>query len=378
MKTAIIDCSVSGHRETYYKQFARTLHDAGHDVVLIAPQNEGLPADISFVKINHKPELPLSECKPLQKKMRILHNALIRIENLISLKAQLSQINPDFLFFACLDDMLPVLNGSAWMDRLIPFRWSGLLVQAALPPYCKFRPDVRPALKSKNCTGVGTLNEYATKSLSSFQQRLVVFPDFADISAPAPNYQLAQQLRLRAKGRKIISLLGSIHPRKGIERYLRCCELLDADQYFFLIAGKPSLSARLSDQLKKFEEDHPNCLFSLDRIPDEPSFNALVNESDLIFAVYNNFSGSSNLLTKAAAFHKPVLVGESLCMSRRVQAYGIGISIADNDDQQCADSIRKLCYEKPISRSLFDQYIADHNANRLNTCFDRLILQPEK
>ena len=57
----------------------------------------------------------------------------------------------------------------------------------------------------------------------------------------------------------------------------------------------------------------------MEKIPDESCFNALIAESDLIFAAYKQFTGSSNLLTKAAAFRKPVIVSRGLCMGRRVE-----------------------------------------------------------
>ena len=40
MKVTVIDCSVSGHRETYYKQFAQTWAGMGHETSLIAPDGK--------------------------------------------------------------------------------------------------------------------------------------------------------------------------------------------------------------------------------------------------------------------------------------------------------------------------------------------------
>lgn len=40
MKVTVIDCSVSGHRETYYKQFAHTWAGMGNETSLIAPDRE--------------------------------------------------------------------------------------------------------------------------------------------------------------------------------------------------------------------------------------------------------------------------------------------------------------------------------------------------
>ena len=111
--------------------------------------------------------------------------------------------------------MLPTLAPLWLFNLLLPYQWSGLLVQSALPPYHRGMPDTRPFLRSKNCVGVGILNEYSAKDLKTFQHHILLFPDFADLSAPATNYSLLRKLKEKARGRKVISLLGSINFRKG-------------------------------------------------------------------------------------------------------------------------------------------------------------------
>ena len=80
--------------------------------------------------------------------------------------------------------MLPTLAPLWLFNLLLPYQWSGLLVQSALPPYHRGMPDTRPFLRSKNCVGVGILNEYSAKDLETFQRHILLFPDFADLSAP--------------------------------------------------------------------------------------------------------------------------------------------------------------------------------------------------
>lgn len=372
MRIAIIDCAVSGHRETYYKQFARTLLESGNEVVLIAPDGNGLPREIRFSAIRHLPLKALPQHQPIRKKLTVLRNAGVQLYNLYLLRREIKQFKPDRVFFACLDDMLPTLTPMWLLNLLLPVCWSGLLVQSMLPVYKNYQPDVRRSLRSKNCTGLGVLNEYSVRELLSFQNNVIVFPDFADLSAPDTDYDLLKILREKANGRKIVSLLGSIHPRKGVDLFLRSCELLPQNEYFFLIAGKPSLSPIHMQKITAFEKAHPNTLFSLERIPDEACFNALVTESDLIFAVYTNFTGSSNLLTKSAAFQKPVVVGSGICMRRRVEEHQTGISIPSGDESACVAAIEKLCKGEAIASSRFSEYAEEHRTDRLKNCFSRL------
>ena len=135
MKVTVIDCSVSGHRETYYKQFAHTWAGMGHETSLIAPDGKHIQDTVAFQPISAHPLLPLPAGKPLQKKLVVLRNAMIRLQNLYRLRRSLKRQHPDLVFFACLDDMLPTLAPLWLFNLLLPYQWSGLLVQSALPPY---------------------------------------------------------------------------------------------------------------------------------------------------------------------------------------------------------------------------------------------------
>ena len=346
MKVTVIDCSVSGHRETYYKQFAQTWAGMGYETSLIAPDGKGVQETVAFQPVSALPLLPLPAGKPLQKKLVVLRNAVIRLRNLYRLRRSLQRLNPDLVFFACLDDMLPTLAPLWLFNLLLPYQWSGLLVQSALPPYHRGMPDTRPFLRSKNCVGVGILNEYSAKDLKTFQYHILLFPDFADLSAPATNYPLLQKLKEKAKGRKVISLLGSINFRKGIKLLLESIPLLPKDEYFFLIAGKSSLTAQQENDLRAFGESRNNCLFSLEKIPDESCFNA--------------------------AFRKPVIVSRGLCMGRRVEQYGTGQTTGEDNAGECSAAIRSLCTETRMDIQAFARYAHEHEVEKLITCFNQI------
>lgn len=373
MKVVVADCSVSGHRETYYKQFARIWASLGHEVFLLAPDGTGTGSFASFKPIACRPLLALPAGQPLKKKITVLRNAFVRLQNLASLRKQIKAFQPDLVCFPCLDDLLPTVSPVWLLDRLMPYKWCGLFVQSTQPVYKWYMPDIRPALRSHNCLGIGVLNEYSIEALKPFRQEIQLFPDFADLSVADETYPVLHQLRKQAAGRKIISMLGSINARKGTELLLRTIPLLPEKDYFFLIAGKPSLSREETEQLQAFEATHTNCLFILEKIPDEGCFNALVTESSLIFAAYRQFSGSSNLLTKAAAFSKPVVVTKGFCMGKRVETYGTGIAIPENDTEACRTAIIRLCNEGAPSPQGFIQYTADHSIGKLTECFNQII-----
>jgi glycosyltransferase involved in cell wall biosynthesis len=372
MKIAVVDNLTSGHRETYYKVFTRTFANMGNQVLLIAPRCP--EADTTaFLKINSRPLQHLPVGQPIKKKLVVIQNALIRLQNLSAIRKQLSSFHPDIVFFPCLDDILPTIAPLWLFNRLMPYRWSGLLVQSGLPAYKSLMPDVRPFLSSKSCMGIGVLNEFSIDALKPFQSDIFCIPDFADLSTPDESYQLLATLKEKAAGRKIISLLGSIGTRKGIDLLLNTIPLLSENDYFFFLAGTSWLTEEQTEKVKTFAATHRNCLFSLERIPDEACFNALVSESDILFAVYRNFTGSSNLITKAAAFGKPIIVAQGECMGKRINEYGIGKSIPENDPQSCKDAIIELCNNGVSNPQGFKQYADKHSLKMLTDTLQKTI-----
>ena len=346
MKVTVIDCSVSGHRETYYKQFAQTWAGMGHETSLIAPRRERCTGDRC-----------LSAClsasaaaAPCRKTVAEKAGCTAQCSDSTAKSVQAapeSSTAESRSGLLCLPRRYAAYIGSLMAIQsfaaLSVERPAGSVRPAALPPRDARHP---PFPAKQNCVGVGILNEYSAKDLETFQRHILLFPDFADLSAPATNYPLLQKLKEKARGRKVISLLGSINFRKGIKLLLESIPLLPKDEYFFLIAGKSSLTAQQENDLRAFGESRNNCLFSLEKIPDESCFNALIAESDLIFAAYKQFTGSSNLLTKAAAFRKPVIVSRGLCMGRRVEQYGTKAKPPEKTTPENAVQLSARCVPK--------------------------------
>ena len=68
-----------------------------------------------------------------------------------------------------------------------------------------------------------------------------------------------------------------------------------------------------------------------DYVPDERAFNAIIKACDVVFAVYLDFARSSNMLSKAATFEKPILVADDHLMGARVRSYRIGLAVPPHD-----------------------------------------------
>lgn len=97
-------------------------------------------------------------------------------------------------------------------------------------------------------------------------------------------------------------------------------------------------------KLQRLVQSPPhNCFLHFGRIPDEPQFNALVNECDVLFVVYEDFPYSSNMLTKAAIFKKTVVASETFCIGERVRKFELGLTIPEGDVAKCIEALHHLC-----------------------------------
>lgn len=154
----------------------------------------------------------------------------------------------------------------------------------------------------------------------------------------------------------------------------------------FVFAGQLGESSFLPQELMKIQniaKSAPhNCFFHFERIPDGPQFNSLVYVCDILFAVYNNFPSSSNILTKAAIFKKPVVVSTNFCMGKRVREFSLGLAINEGDTLQCVKALHQLGYPKldivEQTERDFDGYKRLHSIEQLYAVFSTIVdtIQP--
>jgi hypothetical protein len=196
------------------------------------------------------------------------------------------------------------------------------------------------------------------------------------------NYSIIPQIQERAKGRTIISLLGSLDKRKGVLTLLEIARSSLSENWFFLFSGTFHEGKFSSHELQAIRESilqpPENCFFHLQYIPGDPQFNALVAISDIVFAVYN-YPHSSNILTKAAVFEKPVIVQDYSCMSERVRQFHLGGIVEPDNIEQCIYVLRNLCQQTRSGsfqqQTRFQDYKQCHSLNRLSQQFQIILEQ---
>ncbi len=388
MKTiALVDTFWGGHHPTYLKFFSKSLLELGHDVIALCPEPDDMHVWIDqncagFT--GHFQAFKLQEPKPrlfslnvLQARERTLLRWQQAAQGIAQIDSRLGKV-PDLIFFTWLDSYLGLLP--AIINRLFPYRWSGLYFQ---PRQLRIAPrhawmrrgffQPLSVLQSSNCVGIGILDEGIADVLQQkVHKPVILFPDFTDESPPDHDSPLIQEISTKAAGRKIVGLLGSLDKRKGILTLLRLSQQISTP-WFFVFAGNFAEASFTVEERKWIHavigSNPKNCFFHLARIPSEAAFNAVVQTCDCLYAAYENFPLSSNLLIKAAIFEKPIIVSENYCMGERVKRFRLGFTVKEKDIPQTMRTLEDVHQQILMGKSSFQ---GDFQGYRLRHSHEQL------
>lgn len=394
MQTVILVApAYNGHHATYTSAFASAVLGYGHRVVVITPEAAQLRAWFDARQLQASERLLVRELDPIQgRRVPGIFQAWVNKTQWVrAVAAQIRAggIEPDFVFHTWLDNCLTPGLSALQTDFFFPYPWSGLYFHPWYlrepVPYAQVRRGMlanHAALLSRRCPAVAVLDEGIADKLQAYIQKpVLVFPDVADDALPDAAYPPAQEVRSRAKGRTVVALLGVLDRRKGLLTLLDLARRAPPDRWFFVCAG-PLFSGSFSHSEQQVIVDFlaecpENCFFFPQSIPDGPSFNAMVAACDILFAVYEHFLSSSNLLTKAAIFEKPIVVSERYCMGERVIRYGIGRTTPESNPEAVLSALEEITALVQRHGSLpdadFRGYRAAHAPHQLEARFGELL-----
>ncbi len=370
---AVFDVNFHGHHPTYLKLISKALLDNNYRVWLFCQEANDvktwLQQNIRENRIKNLRAFTLSSVpsrgifSPISWGLRNWKYA----SNYIKTLAREEHYQPDLVFFPKVDDYTPGVLSGRWVDYVFPYSWSGLFIHQRVQNKYDLKSFIRRSLQplsaftAHRCKSIGVLQEDCIVKLqSAVKKPIFEFPDVTDESPPS-HTDLTKRIIEIARGRKIIGLIGGQDKRKGSFTLLEVARRCKNKDWFFIFVGKMNYyrSDRELDQLKRIignRKEWDNCFFHFKRIPDEGEFNALINLCDIIFAAYHNFCHSSNIMTKAALFKKPVLVSSGKLMEKRVKSFGIGLSCKEGDVKDCIRKISELIDNKLTSPGYSEYY----------------------
>jgi len=401
---ALADPEWIGHRETYFREFVLSLNRVGADVIALCPD----PSQLAHLGLGasslHCETLIEPQRLPLLKRLfqdpvnthlrwRFLKRALH--------KAEVKAGRPaDFLFFPWLDSYLRVSLSEKIASGQVKTPWAGLYFRPnhLVDEHQKLRSSSLlqstakgdALLRSRNCRAVAVLDETMRTALEATSRKpVILFPDITDESAPDPETPFAKQILQRAKGRKIIGLIG-MEPRKGVITMLKAAEIAAEKSlpWLFVLAGAACWSQYSPGEQRYIEEciknsrdvsSGGNLLFpdEFKPIADGPAYNGVLDTFDVLFIAYHDFLGSSNVLTKSSILKKPVVSTDPGCIGHRTKVHQLGLTIPQGDAQACVGAIEKLLQGVDWNDRLLEpqhaEYHSRHSRDALDRCMKSLI-----
>ena len=183
----------------------------------------------------------------------------------------------------------------------------------------------------------------------SLQKPVFFFPEITD-ERRQPNHPLGLRFRRFASGSKLVLSIGHLRPNKGIINLGKVALNPTMSAIAFGFAGE--LPWGMFDvKEREFMEHVMACaastIFHIGGIPDGIEYNAVFCAGDVIFAAYQNFLHSSNTLTKAAIFEKPLIVSEGHLMAKRVREFRMGEVVPQDDHEAMMEAIQRLTQDYP-------------------------------
>lgn len=393
---ALVDFQMEGHHGGWLVHIAETLLRLGHRVVCLCPdparmvreihaRSPGFATAFSSLELQNVvfPRLPTL-------RLREFVETVGRWRRVAAVIATGMPRPPDLVCFAMLDGLLALGVTPAVVERCFPHRWTGIYFHPRAERFHHARAE-RPALlrpdsclRSEDCAAVAILDEGIADRIARFvsPKEVVVLPDFSIPAAPAGDKPAwIAEIRRRAGNRTVVGCIGLLSRRKGIFTLLRTAMQAEASEFFFVFAGLFFNQGATSEERSLWEKAvaHPpeNCILQPETIPSDAAFDELIQRCDLLFAAYHRFPHSSNLLVKAAQFHKPIVVSKGYCMAERVERFALGIAVPENDPAATLTALRTLraglAGPGDPSAGGFDSYMAEHSTARLEKGLRQLV-----
>jgi len=405
---ALVDWRWLGHHPNYFVSYAVAMAEAGYRVLPLcanpASFSQRLTIALAGKAGNALGELiedPLKLDHPRPSKIRParfrgLHLAWRRFGGLGKRLRKWESSNAttvQLVFFACIFDH--DFEHFRKMEKRFGYPWSGLYMHARsfrMPgspmPYTGVMPCPEKIFTSNSLRSVAVLDEGAVEPMRRIvgEKPIVWMPDFTDGHLPNPSEEtsgLAKKITSFAQGRPVVSLMGFLVRTKGLEDFTSVIEAEAMKDVFFFLGGEVhwgDIDDATRQKMQEVWERAENVYAHLQFISSDTEMNAVIDASNVIFAVYRNFPNSSNILTKAAVFKKPIIVSDGYVMAERVREFGLGEVVDEGEVGKITDTLKRMLTDEYSgempSRARWEDYQSLHSSDQLPKCFSELLGMP--
>jgi hypothetical protein len=373
---ALIDFHTEGHHRTYILAYTRALLESGFVVKVLYP----LPELFVDLQKTYSAQLVVRPIKGIDLEHKSLGIALVYkiahtlrpalanrwIAWLLWRRAVRARPTADVVFFMAVDAVLAAPLPQIAQKFFVP--WTGLCINLKKKGHFTLDWQKIGLAQTASCRSIAILDETAADELTRLINKpVVVFPDVTDESRTLDTV-LRDTITKKAKGRKVVLAPGAIASRKGVMPLIRCIKKAsNSRDYLFVIAGKIHEKTFEPDELAElqafFAAPPENVLILQGRIEDGSQFNTLFQSADVIYAAYIGFANSSNTLTKAALFEKPLVVAKNTLMGQRVEAFNLGVTVASLHSDELLGAFKTVLSDTRPRR--FKEYFSLHSCAKL-------------
>ena len=240
-------------------------------------------------------------------------------------------------------------------------------------------------LSRSNCQTIFLLDERYAARLNRAVRRSVKFlADATCVDTLDQNNRFFDEIREKSGYKPVVVIMGELSLRRGIDLFLDTI-LADHQQVnFYVMIGRcdsQMLQLRHREFLVGDIASRPNVFYREGAISSEREFNSIISAADIVYCVYRNHLHSSNVLGKAAAFGKAVLVSAGGLMEMRVRDYGFGAVLNDLNPGACLAELSKLSLSLPRAsislRAGCQRYARDHSYDRFRDAISQALSSAE-
>lgn len=382
-----------GHLDSWNAMFVSFLLQNGWRVIALTPDVEDLRARLADKELAASSSLQILPWDDLQR--TFVQRAFGRLKRLFKQQKTSNQDDPEANYLNPHEFAQRVnraLRHTKWQPKIVfnmymdlyrtdATSWQAFDAVCQIPwSGIRFVPRQEPTesyYRSPSLFGMCFLDETICEQyrVSLPHKTFEYLPDITDSALPSRPSDIARKIKTLAKDRKIVFLGGTIGSGKNLARWYELIQRADPSKWFFLQIGQVHENSLTPEDIaarQRVIQDMPENLFIHPTyLPDEKTFNEIIQLSDVLFAVYRNFRISSNMPGKAAAFDRPILVAKDYLMGQRVMAYGIGLAVPEDDAAHMQAALEKLVREEDLAqmRHCFQSYRKDFSIEALQQRF---------
>ncbi len=392
----VVEWTWYGHHPLYCENFVRCLLGLGCTVYALCPAPEDLRGRLGDLSEDERSCLHVERLHgwaPAPKALGEEWGPIVagartfrQIRKRLRLMERAHGGPVSLVFFCCIYDWH--FRNFPRFGWLLPWKWSGLYLQSfgfrktTSPIYEHARNSARPGdfLEASNCSSIGTLDEGVAGKVEDMvgKGKCVLFPDFTDASLSDFDHSLGSKIQRFAGGRPIVMLCGALYAQRGVNLFLKVAQ--ENPQWCFALVGKlsGSLEGAHAAPFVQFAENLPFAYFHPLPVSDERNYNSAIRCATVVWNIHIDWPGSSNTLTKAAAFGKPVVVGRGHLLEERVREFRLGEVCDENDPASISRGLHAILASPEAwlsgNKPLWDEFGSLHSKKRLSDAMERVVV----